>query len=85
LPAAREHFIRWYCEHARAWLSSRVAEYQSRMEVSPAGVRMIGVPWGQTPPDALRAAGAERVSTRAEGLVVLAREAGEEAIEDERT
>lgn len=45
-----------------------------------AGVRMIGVPWGQTPPDALRAAGAERVITRAEELVELAREAGEKAI-----
>lgn len=48
LPTAREHFIRWYCERARAWLSSRVAEYQSRMEVSPAGVKVqdLGYRWG---------------------------------------
>ena len=48
LPAAREHFIRWYCERAKAWLSSRVAEYQSRMEVSPAGVKVqdLGYRWG---------------------------------------
>ncbi len=48
LPAAREYFIRWYSEHARAWLASRVAEYQSRMEVSPAGVRVqdLGYRWG---------------------------------------
>lgn len=48
LPAAREHFIRWYSERAKAWLSSRVAEYQSRMEVSPAGVKVqdLGYRWG---------------------------------------
>src|SRR5690606_10291080 len=36
---AREHFIRWYSERARVWLSGRVADYQSRMEVAPAGVK----------------------------------------------
>ncbi|ODU44512.1 MAG: metal-dependent hydrolase [Lysobacteraceae bacterium SCN 69-123] len=48
LPAAREHFVRWYSERARAWLSSRVADYQSRMEVAPAGVRVqdLGYRWG---------------------------------------
>lgn len=48
LPAAREHFIRWYSERARAWLSSRVADYQSRMEVAPAGVKVqdLGYRWG---------------------------------------
>ena len=48
LPAAREHFIRWYSERAKAWLSSRVAEVQSRMEVSPAGVKVqdLGYRWG---------------------------------------
>ena len=48
LPAAREHFIRWYSEHARAWLTSRVAEYRGRMEVSPAGVKVqdLGYRWG---------------------------------------
>jgi len=48
LPAAREHFIRWYSERAKAWLSSRVADCQSRMEVTPAGVRVqdLGYRWG---------------------------------------
>lgn len=45
---AREHFIRWYCERARVWLSRRVVEYQSRMEVSPEGVKVqdLGYRWG---------------------------------------
>lgn len=45
---AREHFIRWYGEHARVWLGSRVGEYRSRMEVAPAGVRVqdLGYRWG---------------------------------------
>lgn len=44
----RPHLIRWYCEHARAWLGQRVAEYQSRMEVVPAGVKVqdLGYRWG---------------------------------------
>lgn len=48
LSRAREHFIRWYSEHARVWLAGRVAEYQSRMEVQPAGVRVqdLGYRWG---------------------------------------
>ena len=48
LPGAREHFIRWYSERARIWLSGRVAEYQSRMEVHPAGVKVqdLGYRWG---------------------------------------
>jgi len=48
VPAAREHFIRWYSDRARVWLSSRVADYQSRMEVSPAGVKVqdLGYRWG---------------------------------------
>lgn len=48
VPAAREHFIRWYSERAKAWLASRVADYQSRMEVSPAGVKVqdLGYRWG---------------------------------------
>jgi len=40
LPTAREHFVRWYSERARIWLSARVSEYQSRMEVQPAGVKV---------------------------------------------
>jgi predicted metal-dependent hydrolase len=45
---AREHFIRLYAEKARIWLSSRVADYQSRMEVEPAGVKVqdLGYRWG---------------------------------------
>jgi predicted metal-dependent hydrolase len=48
LPAAREHFIRWYSERAKAWLSSRVLDYRSRMEVAPAGVKVqdLGYRWG---------------------------------------
>lgn len=46
--SAREHFIRWYSERARVWLSGRVADYQSRMEVAPAGVKVqdLGYRWG---------------------------------------
>lgn len=45
---AREHFIRWYSERARVWLSGRVTEFQSRMEVAPAGVKVqdLGYRWG---------------------------------------
>lgn len=48
LPDAREHFVRWYSERARVWLSGRVADYQSRMEVAPAGVKVqdLGYRWG---------------------------------------
>ncbi len=48
VPQAREHFIRWYSERGRRWLEARVAEYCSRMEVSPAGVKVqdLGYRWG---------------------------------------
>ncbi|MBN2885538.1 MAG: M48 family metallopeptidase [Chromatiaceae bacterium] len=48
VSAAREHFIRWYSERARIWLSGRVADYQSRMEVRPAGLKVqdLGYRWG---------------------------------------
>lgn len=48
LPAARAHFIDWYSERARPWLSGRVADYRSRMEVAPAGVKVqdLGYRWG---------------------------------------
>lgn len=47
-PGAREHFIRWYSERARVWLAGRVVDYQSRMEVAPAGVKVqdLGYRWG---------------------------------------
>ncbi len=42
------HMLRWYSEHARRWLKLRVAQYQARMEVDPAGVRVqdLGYRWG---------------------------------------
>lgn len=45
---ARQHFIHWYSEKARLWFSGRVADYQSRMEVAPAGVKVqdLGYRWG---------------------------------------
>lgn len=48
IPEGRQHFVRWYSERARAWLSGRVAEYQSRMDVAPAGVKVqdLGYRWG---------------------------------------
>lgn len=48
LAAARGHFIRWYSERAKTWLSGRVADYQSRMDVRPAGVKVqdLGYRWG---------------------------------------
>lgn len=48
LPEAREHFIRWYSERAKVWLSGRVADYEVRMEVEPAGVKVqdLGYRWG---------------------------------------
>lgn len=48
LPEARQHFIRWYSERAKPLLASRVEDYRSRMQVSPAGVKMqdLGFRWG---------------------------------------
>lgn len=48
IATGRELFIRWYSEHARVWLSGKVDEYQSRMEVAPAGVKVqdLGYRWG---------------------------------------
>ena len=47
-PGARDLFIRWYSNSARAWLADRVANYQARMEVAPAGVKVqdLGYRWG---------------------------------------
>ena len=44
----REHLIRWYCERAKPWLASKVADYAARMEVAPSGVRVqdLGYRWG---------------------------------------
>ncbi len=44
----REHFIRWYTDHARPWLRKRVGQWASRMGVEPASVevRDLGFRWG---------------------------------------
>lgn len=44
----REQLVRWYCEHARPWITAKVADYAARMEVAPAGVRVqdLGYRWG---------------------------------------
>lgn len=48
LPAAREHFIRWYGERAKRWLSDRMLEHALRMDVAPVGVKVqdLGYRWG---------------------------------------
>lgn len=48
IAQARSHFIRWYSEHARAWLTSRLAEWESRMRVGTGGltVQDLGYRWG---------------------------------------
>jgi predicted metal-dependent hydrolase len=45
---AREHFIRWYVEHAEPWLRRRVSLFRDRIGVRPAGVnvRDLGSRWG---------------------------------------
>ena len=45
---AREHFIRWYSDHARDWLTLRVKSYQGRMDLAPTAVRVqdLGYRWG---------------------------------------
>lgn len=42
------HMVRWYCQHARAWLTRQVDAYQARMQVEPAGVKVqdLGYRWG---------------------------------------
>jgi predicted metal-dependent hydrolase len=44
----RAHLVRWYCERAKPWLTSKVSDYAARMEVDPAGVRAqeLGYRWG---------------------------------------
>lgn len=48
VQAASEHFVRWYTERAKAWLTDRAVEYQPRMNVFASGVRVqdIGYRWG---------------------------------------
>lgn len=48
IATGRAQFVRWYSERAKIWLTGRVDEYQSRMEVAPAGVKVqdLGYRWG---------------------------------------
>jgi predicted metal-dependent hydrolase len=41
-------FTAWYGDRARPWLSSRIATYRARMDVTPAGVKVqdLGYRWG---------------------------------------
>jgi len=47
-PQGRAQFVRWYTEHARAWLQRRVKGWARRMDVAPAAVevRDLGFRWG---------------------------------------
>lgn len=44
----RDHFVRWYSRRGKEWLTAKVAEYGSHMEVSPAGIKVqdLGYRWG---------------------------------------
>ena len=46
--AGREHFIRWYMEHARPWIRRRVEQLAPRVGAEPTGieVRELGFRWG---------------------------------------
>lgn len=48
LPRARDHFIRWYSDRGRAWLTAKVMEHARRMEVTPTDVKVqdLGYRWG---------------------------------------
>jgi predicted metal-dependent hydrolase len=48
----RQHFVRWYTEHARHWMAPRVAGWAARMELQPTGVevRDLGYRWGSCSP-----------------------------------
>ncbi len=48
LPEAREQFVRWYGERARLWLTGKLADYLSRMEVATGGIKVqdLGYRWG---------------------------------------
>lgn len=45
---ARDHFIRWYADHGKAWFQKKVAEYSARMQVGVAEVKVqdLGYRWG---------------------------------------
>jgi predicted metal-dependent hydrolase len=48
LTTGREEFVRWYTERARQWLERRVASWAPRLDVHPAGLRVLdlGHRWG---------------------------------------
>ena len=45
---ARDHFVRWYCDHGKIWLNDRVGYWANRMAVQPGPlhVRNLGARWG---------------------------------------
>lgn len=47
-PEGRDHFVRWYTDHATPWLRRRVNDWSTRMGVDPKGVeiRDLGFRWG---------------------------------------
>ncbi|MGM0575149.1 MAG: M48 family metallopeptidase [Myxococcota bacterium] len=47
-PRGREHFIRWYSEHARPWLRKRLRQWAPRMGIEAPGleIRDLGFRWG---------------------------------------
>ena len=53
VPRAREHFVRWYTEHGRAWIVRRVKELAPRADVRPTGVSVqdLGYRWGSCTPE----------------------------------
>jgi hypothetical protein len=48
----RDHFIRWYTDHARAWLEPRMTAAAQRVGVAPTGleIRDLGFRWGSCSP-----------------------------------
>lgn len=48
VAGAREHFVRWYTEHAKTWLTVRVNEFAAGMDVMPSLVKVqdLGYRWG---------------------------------------
>lgn len=49
----RQHFIRWYRDHARDWLGGRLPRWEERIGAHPSDltVRSLGNRWGSCSPD----------------------------------
>jgi hypothetical protein len=47
-PMGREHIVRWYIEHATAWIPRRVERWGRWLDVKPTGVKVLdlGNRWG---------------------------------------